>query len=766
MKIKFAILLLTFFGMVSSFAQKSKKVMPIAPKEIFVSDLLSKMTLDEKIGQLNLPTAGDITTGQANSSNIAKRIEEGKVGGLFNIKSVQKIKEVQRIAVEKSRLKIPLLFGMDVIHGYETTFPIPLGLSSSWNMDLIKRSAQIAAQEASADGINWTFSPMVDISREPRWGRVSEGSGEDPYLGSQIAKAMVHGYQGDDLSKNNTILSCVKHFALYGAPEAGREYNTVDMSRIKMYNDYFPPYKAAVDAGVGSVMASFNEIDGIPATANKWLMTDVLRNQWGFKGFVVTDYTAIPEMSEHGIGDLQTVSALALKAGIEMDMVGEGFLNTLKKSLDEGKVTLAQIDNAVRLILNAKYDLGLFQDPYKYCDLNRSKTEIFTKSNRAEARKTAIESMVLLKNKNQLLPLKKSGTIALIGPLADAKENMAGTWSVATKQENSVSLLAGIKSVVGESAKIVYAKGSNLDDDAALEERGTMFGKTLHRDSRTKEELLNEALKIANQSDIIVAALGESAELSGECSSRTNLEIPQTQKELLQALLKTGKPVVLVLFNGRPLVLNQENETVPAILDVWFAGSEAGLAIADVLFGDENPSGKLTMTFPRSLGQVPIYYNHKNTGRPLGNKDGVFEKFKSNYIDERNEPLFPFGYGLSYTTFEYSNLKISSTKISLSETLKVTVDVANTGNLDGKEVVQLYIRDLVGSVTRPLRELKGFQKITIKKGERQTVTFQITAEDLKFYNSDLQFVAEPGEFEIFVGSNSNAELKALFELGQ
>ena len=577
---------------------------------------------------------------------------------------------------------------------------------------------------------------------------------------------MVHGYQGDDLSKNNTILSCVKHFALYGAPEAGREYNTVDMSRIKMYNEYFPPYKAAVEAGVGSVMASFNEIDGIPATCNKWLMTDVLRNQWNFKGFVVTDYTAIPEMSEHGIGDLQTVSALALKAGIEMDMVGEGFLTTLKKSLEEGKVTLAQIDNAVRLILNAKYDLGLFQDPYKYCDLERAKTEIFTQSNRTEARKTARESMVLLKNKNQLLPLKKSGTIALIGPLADAKENMAGTWSVATKQENSVSLLTGIKSVVGVSAKIVYAKGSNLDDDAALEERATMFGKTLHRDSRTKEELLNEALIIANQSDVIVAALGESAEFSGECSSRTNLEIPKVQKELLQALLKTGKPVVLVLFNGRPLVLNQENETVPAILDVWFAGSEAGLAIADVLFGDENPSGKLTITFPRSLGQVPIYYNHKNTGRPLGNKDGVFEKFKSNYIDERNEPLFPFGYGLSYTTFEYSNLKISSAKISPSETLKVTVDIANTGNFDGKEVVQLYIRDLVGSVTRPVRELKGFQKITIKKGEKQTVTFKITAEDLKFYNADLQFVAEPGEFEIFVGSNSNAELKTLFELGQ
>ena len=764
MKIKFAILLFTLIGTYTSFAQKSNKVIPIAPKEIFVSDLLAKMTLDEKIGQLNLPTSGDITTGQVNSSNIAKKIEEGKVGGLFNIKSVQKIKEVQKIAVEKSRLKIPLLFGMDVIHGYETTFPIPLGLSCTWNMDLIKRSAQIAAQEASADGINWTFSPMVDISREPRWGRVSEGSGEDPYLGSQIAKAMVHGYQGDDLSKNNTILSCVKHFALYGAPEAGREYNTVDMSQLKMYNDYFPPYKAAVDAGVGSVMASFNEINGIPATCNKWLMTDVLRNQWNFKGFVVTDYTAIPEMSEHGMGDLQTVSALALKAGIDMDMVGDGFLLTLKKSYEEGKVSLNEIDNATRLILNAKYDLGLFQNPYKYCDLERAKTEIFTKSNRAEARKIATESMVLLKNKNQLLPLKKSGTIALIGPLADAKENMAGTWSVATKQENSISLLAGIKEVVGTNAKILYAKGSNLDYDPVLEEKSTMFGKTLHRDSRTKEELLNEALIIANQSDVIIAAMGEAAEMSGECSSRTNLEIPQAQKDLLQALLKTGKPIVLVLFNGRPLVLKQENEDVPAILDVWFAGSEAGLAIADVLFGNVNPSGKLTITFPRSVGQIPIYYNHKNTGRPLGNKDGIFEKFKSNYIDERNEPLFPFGYGLSYTNFNYSNLKISATKILPSETLKVTVDVTNTGNFDGKEVVQLYIRDLVGSITRPIKELKGFQKIAIKKGEKQTVTFQITVEDLKFYNSDLDFVAEPGQFEIFVGGNSNAELKILFEL--
>ncbi|KFF17139.1 beta-glucosidase BglX [Flavobacterium hydatis] len=749
-----------------SYAQKkeAKKTVKIKPRSEFVSELMSKMTVDEKIGQLNLPTSGDITTGQANSSNVAKNIEEGKVGGLFNIKSVQKIKEVQKIAVEKSRLKIPLLFGMDVIHGYETTFPIPLGLSCIWDMKAIERSAQIAAQEASADGINWTFSPMVDISRDPRWGRVSEGSGEDPYLGSEIAKAMVNGYQQHDLSKNNTILSCVKHFALYGAPEAGRDYNTVDMSKIRMYNEYFPPYKAAIDAGVGSVMASFNEIDGVPATGNKWLMTDVLRKEWGFKGFVVTDYTGIPEMIDHGMGDLQTVSALALNAGVEMDMVGEGFLTTLKKSLAENKVSIEQLDNAVRLILEAKYDLGLFEDPYKYCDPKRAKTEIFTASHRAEARKISSQSLVLLKNENQLLPLKKSGTIAVIGPLADAKENMPGTWSVATNMKTAISLLAGIKDVAGKSTNVLYAKGSNLDYDAAFEEKATMFGKTLHRDNRTKEELLAEALKVASQSDVIVAAIGESAEMSGESSSRTNLEIPQAQKDLLQALLKTGKPVVVVLFDGRPLVIKEESETVPAILNVWFAGSEAGHAIADVLFGDENPSGKLTSTFPRSVGQVPIYYNQKNTGRPLLNKEGKFEKFRSNFIDERNEPLYAFGYGLSYTTFDYSNLKISSDKMNFTGKLNVTVDVTNTGNYDGKEVVQLYIRDLVGSVTRPVRELKGFQKIDLKKGEKRTVNFEITVEDLKFYNSDLKFIAEPGQFDIFVGTDSNADKKVSFEL--
>lgn len=728
----------------------------------FIDALMKKMTLEEKIGQLNLPSAGDITTGQASNSDIATKIREGKVGGLFNIKSVGKIKEVQKIAVEQSRLKIPLLFGMDVIHGYETVFPIPLGLSCTWDMNLIQRSARIAATEASADGINWTFSPMVDICRDPRWGRIAEGAGEDPYLGSQVAKAMVKGYQGDDLKKNNTILACVKHYALYGAAEGGRDYNTVDMSHQRMYNDYFPPYKAAVDAGVGSVMTSFNEVDGIPATANKWLLTNVLRKQWGFKGFVVSDYTSVNEMIAHGIGDLQTVSARALNAGLDMDMVGEGFLATLPKSLKEGKVSLAQINAACRKILEAKYKLGLFDDPYKYCDENRAKTEIFTSENRKEARSIAAQSFVLLKNQGNLLPLKKSGTIALIGPLADNKSNMTGTWSVAADFSKPISLYTGLKEAVGDKINILLAKGSNLEEDSLLEERETMFGKSLGRDHRPAEVILQEALNIANQSDVIVAALGESAEMSGESSSRSMIGIPSIQEELLRALLKTGKPVVLVLFTGRPLTIKWEQDNVPAILNVWFGGSEAGHAIADVLFGEVNPSGKLTATWPQNTGQIPLYYAHKNTGRPLEGQ--WFQKFRSNYLDVSNDPVYPFGYGLSYTTFNYSDITLSTSSIKQGESLTANITVTNTGSYEGKEVVQLYIRDMVASVTRPVRELKGFQKIDLKPGESKVVTFAISPEDLKFYNYDLKYVAEPGEFRVYIGGNSDAVKEASFTL--
>lgn len=749
---------LTFWVVVSSCTKTTESTI-----ETKVDSVLSLMTLEEKIGQLNLPSAGQFTTGQAENSDIAKKIENGQVGALFNIKSVASIKEMQKIAVEKSRLKIPLLFGMDVIHGYESVFPIPLGLSCSWDMELIKQSARVAAQEASADGINWTFSPMVDIARDARWGRIAEGSGEDPYLGSHIAKAMVQGYQGNDLAANNTILSCVKHFALYGASEAGRDYNTVDMSRHRMYNEYLPPYKAAVEAGAGSMMASFNEIDGIPATANKWLLTEVLRQQWGFDGFVISDYTAVEEMVTHGFGDLNTVSAKALTAGLDMDMVSEGLLTTLTQSLKEGKITQQQIDDACKRILKAKFELGLFDDPYKYCDENRAKTEIFTPANRAIARNAATQSFVLLKNKDQALPLKKSGTIALIGPLADAAENMSGTWSVAARFSESISVLQGLKKAVGEQAKIVYAKGSNLDEDETLEKNATMFGKTLHRDARTAEALREEALKIARSADVIVAALGESAEMNGECTSRVNIEIPETQKELLSALLKTGKPVVLLLFTGRPLALKWENENVPAILNVWFGGSEAGDAIADVLFGDVNPSGKLTTTFPQHVGQLPLYYAHKNTGRPLP-EGKWFEKFLSNYLDVSNDPVYPFGFGLSYTEFKYSDITLSAAEITTGDSLRVSIDVTNSGGRVGSEVVQLYIRDLAASVTRPVKELKGFQKISLKAGETKTVNFTLGMRELSFYNSDLNFVTEPGKFHVFVGGNSRDVKQAEFEL--
>lgn len=749
MKKKICLLTALLVLMVSiGFAQK-----PDALKmKIFVDALMKKMTLDEKIGQLNLPGSGDIVTGQAQSSDIGKKIKAGQVGGLFNIKGVEKIKEVQRVAVEESRLKIPLLFGMDVIHGYQTTFPIPLALSCVWDMNLIEQSARIAAVEASASGINWTFSPMVDISRDPRWGRISEGSGEDAYLGAQIAKAMVKGYQGD-FSKNSNIMACVKHYALYGAAEAGRDYNTTDMSRVRMFNEYMPPYKAAVDAGVGSVMASFNEVDGIPATGNKYLMTDVLRKQWGFKGFVVTDYTGINEMIDHGMGNLQQVSALALNAGIDMDMVGEGFLLTVKKSLQQGKVTMQQIDNACRLILEAKYKLGLFANPYKFCDVARSKSEVYTAAHIEAARSIAAESFVLLKNDNNLLPLKKAGKIALIGPLANTKENMPGTWSVATDLKTAIAVKDGLEKAVGNNAQILYAKGSKLSSDSNFEKRGTMFGRELAPDNRSEEDLLKEALEVANKSDVIVATLGEASEMSGESSSRSNIDIPETQKKLLAALLKTGKPVVLVLFAGRPMTLTWEQANVPAILNVWFAGSEAGNAIADVLFGDVNPSGKLSTTFPQNVGQIPLFYNHKNTGRPLA-EGKWFEKFRSNYLDVSNEPLYPFGYGLSYSNFAYSDITLSNKNLKGNQTLTATVTVTNKSNVDGKEVVQLYIRDMVGSSTRPVKELKGFQKVLIKAGESKQIVFRITQEDLKFYNYHLKYDWEPGEFKIMIGGNS------------
>jgi len=754
-KIKGWLLVVLFFSTSIVLAGNGKKPEKLVKSpqsmEQFVDDLMAKMTLDEKIGQLNLPVTGDIVTGQAKSSDVAKMIHNGQLGGLFNLKGVAAIKELQKMAVENSRLKIPLIFGLDVVHGYKTVFPIPLAMSCSWDIDAIENSAHIAAVEASADGICWTFSPMVDICHDARWGRVAEGSGEDPFLGSAIAAAMVRGYQGD-LSSNTNIMACVKHFALYGAVEAGRDYNSVDMSKNRMFNEYLAPYKAAIDAGAGSVMTSFNTVNGVPATANRWLLTDLLRNQWDFKGFVVTDYTAIAELIAHGLGDLQQVSALSLHAGVDMDMVSDGFLGTLKKSLDEGRVTETQINEACRRILEAKYKLGLFSNPYKYCDIHRAKKEIFTAEHRGAARKLATESFVLLKNNNNLLPLQRKGTIALIGPLADSRANMPGTWSVAAESNCYLSLLEGLNQVAGDKVKILYAKGSNLMSDSSYEERATIFGRSLNR-RNSDEELFKEALNVAAKSDVIVAALGESSEMSGECSSRSQLDMSDSQHALLKALLKTGKPVVLVLFSGRPVILNWEKANVPAILNVWFGGSEAAVAISDVLFGDVNPSGKLTTSFPQDVGQLPYSYSHLNTGRPLAKKQW-FTKFHSEYLDVSNDMVYPFGYGLSYTTYKYSDLTLSSSAMESDGSLQAFVTVTNTGSRDGDEIVQLYIHDMVGSVARPVKELKGFRRVHLKAGESKQVVFNITPDLLKFYNNDLKYVAEPGEFQVMVGPNS------------
>ncbi len=733
-----------------------------AKMNLFVDNLMNKMTLHEKIGQLNLPVAGNITTGQAKSSDVAAQIARGEVGGLFNLKGVKSIRELQKIAVENSRLHIPLIFGMDVIHGYETVFPIPLALSMTWDPAAVRTSAHLAATEAAADGISWTFSPMVDICRDARWGRMSEGNGEDPYLASVLAKAMVEGYQGTDLSAPNTVMACVKHFALYGAVEAGREYNTADMSHNAMFNYYFPPYKAAADAGAGSFMAAFNTVDGVPATGNRWLLTNVLRKQWGFKGFVVTDYTGISEMQAHGMGDLQQVAAMALNAGVDMDMVAAAFTGTLEKSLQEGKVTEASINQACRRILEAKYKLGLFDDPYRYLDEKRARKEIYSTDKRAEARRIAAESFVLLKNDGNMLPLQKKGKIALIGPLANTAANMPGSWSVAAVFSKYKTLLQAMRDAVGSRAEVIYAKGSNITYDKDLEARGSMFGREI-RDSRSDKEMLDEAVQAARQADVIVAAIGETSEFSGECSSRSDLTIFDAQKDLLTALKATGKPVVLVNFSGRPTVMNWENANFPAILNVWFGGSEAGDAICDVLFGDKVPSGRLTVSMPKSVGQIPIYYNHLNTGRPQ--PDGKpFEKFRSNYIDIDNNPLYPFGYGLSYTTFKYGPLQLDATSMTADGQIKVTVPVTNTGSRDADEVVQLYLHDVAASIARPVKELKDFARISLRAGETRNVTFTITADKLKFYNSELQYVCEPGEFQIMVGPNSRDTQTAGFTL--
>ncbi len=728
-----------------------------------VSSLMTRMTIEEKLGQLNLPPSDDIVTGQTINSNIGAAVAAGQVGGTFNIKGAEKIRDLQRVAVEQSRLGIPLLFGMDVIHGYETVFPIPLALSCSWDMDAIERSARIAAIESSAAGVNWTFSPMVDISRDPRWGRMSEGSGEDPFLGSAIARAMVRGYQGSGLHDRDEIMACVKHFALYGASEAGRDYNTVDMSRLRMYNEYFAPYRAAVDEGAASVMTSFNLVDGVPATANRWLIDDVLRRQWGFDGFVVTDYGSIGEIAVHGLETLPDASVRSIKAGTDMDMCSFGFIGTLKSALDLGKVSIAEIDRAVRRILEAKYKLGLFDDPYKYNDVAREKTDVYTPAHRAEARRIAAETFVLLRNEGNILPLAKAGSIALVGPLANTAANMPGTWSVAADFSRHKTLRQGFEDALSGKARLLYAKGANLYDDPATEAACTVFGRGI-RDDRPSDKLLAEALAVAAQADVIVAALGEASESSGESSSKTSLTLPESQRRLLEALLATGKPVVMLNFSGRPTVMTWESEHVPAILNVWFGGSEAADAIADVVFGDVNPSGKLTASMPWNEGQIPVYYNRLNTGRPKNPADPSFQKYRSNYIDAPNEPLYPFGFGLSYTTFNYSDFRLDNDTLTPGGTITASVTVTNSGDRTGDEIVQFYVRDIVGSIARPVKELKHFDRITLRPGESRTVEFRITPDDLRFYNYDLDYVTEPGDFQVMAGPDSRRLLTLPFTL--
>ena len=725
----------------------------------YIKALMSRMTLEEKIGQLNLPTVGFDITGPVLSKDVEQKIEKGLVGGLFNTFTPDAIRKQQDIAIKKTRLKIPLLFGYDVIHGHKTIFPIPLGLSATWDLPLIERTARAAAEEASADGLNWVFSPMVDIARDPRWGRVAEGAGEDTWLGSQVAKAMVQGYQNNDLSKNNTVMACVKHFALYGAAEAGRDYNIVDMSERKMLEYYLPPYKAAIDAGAGSVMSSFNEINGVPAAANKWLLTDLLRTKWGFTGMVATDYTAIMELMNHGVGDEPMVAELAIKAGDDMDMVSEFYINQLKKLVESKRVDVSYIDQACRRILEAKYKLGLFDDPYRGISNDRAAKEIMSADKLVLAKEAALKSMVLLKNENNILPLSSTAKIAFIGPMIKDQRDLIGNWSGAGDWKKAQSLWDALQTQYPTN-NFMYAKGAKVIDDTLLLNKLNRFGANILPETLSPAQMIDEAVAAAGKADVVVAFLGESCTMTGEASSRSDLSIPEGQKALLKAIKATGKPIILLLMNGRPLTLAWENENVNAILETWFGGTCGGDAIADVLFGKYNPSGKLTMTFPRNVGQIPIYYNAKNTGRPFSEN----EKFTSKYLDVPNTPLYPFGYGLSYTTFSYSPITLNKTMINASDKLEATITLTNTGKFDGEETAQLYIRDVIGSVTRPVKELKGFQKVLLKPGESKSITFTLTANDLKFYDINMKYTYEPGAFKLFIGTNSTNVKEADFKL--
>lgn len=724
-------ILITIFIFQSSFLQAQRLSEAMIDRKI--DSLLSLMTLEEKVGQLTLFTSDWAVTGPTIRDTYKADIQKGRCGNIFNAHTAAYNRELQRIAVEETRMKIPLLFGYDVIHGYKTIFPMPLGEAASWDLAAMEKSARVAANEAAAAGLHWTFAPMCDIARDPRWGRIMEGAGEDTYLGSLIAAARVKGFQGDNFNDASTILACVKHYAAYGAALAGRDYSTVDMSERMLREVYLPPYKAALHAGAYTVMTSFNEYDGVPATGNSFLLRDVLRDEWGFKGFVVTDYTSINEMVNHGIvANDREAGELALNAGVDMDMQGAVYYNYLPELVKQNRINVSQIDQSVRYILRIKYILGLFDDPYRYSNVEREKKVVFSTENQEVARDVSRKSIVLLKNDKNTLPLAKTGkTIAVIGPLGDNKSELIGAWSGAGDANSCVSLLQGIRNKLGSNAKVSYAKGCAIDD--------------MNRSD------FKAALDLAKRSDIVVVAVGESAAMSGEAASRAEIDLPGVQLELVQQLVATGKPVVVILMNGRPLAIPWIADNAPAILETWFLGTQAGNAIADVLFGDYNPAGKLPVTFPRSEGQIPIFYSMKNTGRPMDPNN----KYTSKYLDQPNTPQYPFGFGLSYTTFSYSDIKVNKETFTPREELKVSVTVTNSGKRDGEEVVQLYVRDLVGSVTRPLKELKGFQKIMLKAGESKEVTFTLSANDLRFYNRQMEFTYEPGDFDLFVGTNSS-----------
>lgn len=716
--------------------------------DAFIGKLMSKMTLSEKIGQLNLQPGGDVSTGGAMDTELSGLIARGELGAVLNTVGRDKIRAMQQIAVEKTRLGIPLLVGLDVIHGYQTIFPIPLAQSCSWNPAAIEQGARIAAEEATSDGIDWTYSPMVDIALDARWGRIAEGNGEDPYLGGLIAQALVRGYQGDFSSVHN-LMACLKHYALYGAVEAGRDYNTVDMSHLRMFNQYFPPYKAAVEAGVGSVMTSFNLVDGQHATANRWLLDDVLRRSWGFGGFIVTDYSSIAEMTSHGFGDLKHNTELAMKAGTDMDMCARGYVQHLEALVKEGKISKKMVDDACRRVLEAKYMVGLFDDPYRHCNMSDAEQaqHLFTAAHRQVARDFTAETFVLLKNEGQLLPLRKDATIALIGPNGDTTDGLLGTWCVSRPKSDAYpTLRQAMEQAVEGRGKVLFAQGCNIAPYGRMRQAGASW----YIPEVDSEKAHREAMETAAKADVIVCAMGEGADYSGESHSRVTLDLPETQMTLLRDLATLGKPIVLLNFAGRPTVMSWEKAHIPAIMNVWFGGTEMGPALCDVLFGDKSPSGHLTVSLPQHVGQEPLYYNHLNTGRPTADYDPKFRNYSSNYFEVTNGPAWPFGFGLSYTTFRYGDLQVEQQ----GRTVKATVSLTNTGEREGTEVVQCYIRDIACRYSRPVKELKGFERVTLRKGETKQVTITLDEASLSYYDMQGRLFFEPGEFAIMVGGNS------------